>query len=96
MPRGLRTLRPAAAPWDRPTAVYQSYGITDYLRGQTQIHARPARGEEPRQLHQHADMPVLVVRAVDTLLDGTPIAHSEVIWSAARVKFSINLDEDEG
>lgn len=77
------------------TAVYQSYGITDYLRGQTQIHARPARGEEPRQLHQHADMPVLVVRAVDTLLDGTPIAHSEVIWSAARVKFSINLDEDE-
>ncbi|ASP21571.1 putative transcriptional regulator PhnF [Antarctobacter heliothermus] len=77
------------------TAVYESYGITDYLRGQTQIHARPARGEEPRQLHQHADMPVLVVRAVDTLLDGTPIAHSEVIWSAARVKFSFNLDEDD-
>lgn len=78
------------------TAVYRSYGIEDYLRGKTRIHARPARGSEPRQLHQHPDMPVMVVRAVDTLLDGTPIAHSEVIWSAARVKFSINPDEEEG
>lgn len=75
------------------TAVYRSYGITDYLRGETSIHARPARGEEPRMLHQHPDMPVMVVRAVDTLLDGTPISHSEVIWSAARVKFSINPDD---
>ncbi len=77
------------------TAVYRSYGIEDYLRGETQIHARAARGDEPRQLHQHPDMPVMVVRAVDTLLDGAPIAHSEVIWSAARVKFSINPDEDD-
>lgn len=78
------------------TAVYRSYGVEDYLRGETRIHARPARGDEPRQLHQHPDMPVMVVRAVDTLLDGTPIAHSEVIWSAARVKFSINLNKDDG
>ena len=77
------------------TAVYRSYGIEDYLRGETRIHARPARGDEPRRLHQHPDMPVMVVRAVDTLLDGTPIAHSEVIWSAARVKFSINPNEDD-
>lgn len=77
------------------TAVYKSYGIEDYVRGETRIHARPARGEEPRLLHQHADMPVMVVRAVDKLLDGTPIAFTEVIWSAARVKFSINPDEDE-
>ncbi len=77
------------------TAVYKSYGIEDYLRGETRIHARAARGEEPRMLHQHPDMPVMVVRAVDTLLDGTPISHSEVIWSAARVNFSINPGEDE-
>lgn len=77
------------------TAVYRSYGIDDYLRGETRIHARPARGDEPRLLHQHPDMPVLVVRAVDTLLDGTPIAHSEVIWSAARVTFSIHPHEDD-
>ncbi|MGR3495004.1 phosphonate metabolism transcriptional regulator PhnF [Citreimonas sp.] len=77
------------------TETYKSYGIADYLRGETRIHARPARGDEARQLHQHPDMPVMVVRAVDTLLDGTPIAHSEVIWSAARVNFSINPDEDD-
>jgi GntR family phosphonate transport system transcriptional regulator len=40
-------------------------------------------------------MPVLVVRAVDRTPDGDPFAHSEVIWSAARVKFSINPDEDD-
>lgn len=77
------------------TEVYRSYGIEDYLRGDTQIHARPARGDEPQRLHQHPDMPVLVVRAVDILPDGTPIATSKVIWSAARVKFSVTMGQDE-
>ena len=77
------------------TAVYKSYGIDDYLRGQTRIHARPSRGDEARQLHQHPDMPVMVLRSVDTLLDGVPLSYSEVIWSAARVKFSVILDEDD-
>ena len=76
------------------TSVYKSYGIEDYLRGDTRIQARPARADEARQLHQHPDMPVMVVRAVDTLLDGTPISTSEVIWSAARVNFSINFEDD--
>ncbi|MFW2590075.1 phosphonate metabolism transcriptional regulator PhnF [Sagittula sp. SSi028] len=76
------------------TSVYRSYGIDDYLRGGTQIHARPAQGDEPQRLHQHPDMPVMVVRAVDTLLDGTPIATSKVIWSAARVKFTVPTGED--
>lgn len=76
------------------TAVYKSYGVNDYVRGETSIHARPARGDEARLLHQHPDMPVLEVRAVDTAMDGDPIAHSMVIWSAARVKFSINPGED--
>lgn len=79
---------------DSTTAVYRSYGIDDYLRGDTQIHARAAQGDEPQRLHQHPDMPVLVVRAVDTLLDGSPIATSKVIWSAARVKFTISPGED--
>lgn len=76
------------------SAVYQSYGIADYLRGSTQIHARPARTPEAQQLRQHPDMPVIVVRAVDTLTDGTPISFSQVIWSAARVKFTIQNVED--
>ena len=71
------------------SAVYASYGIDDYLRGSTQIHSRPAQAEEVQQLGQHPDMPVIVVRAIDTLVDGTPIACSEVIWSAARVTFDI-------
>jgi len=71
------------------SSVYQSYGIEDYLRGSTQMHARPARADEAQQLRQHPDMPVIIVRAVDTLTDGTPIAFSQVVWSAARVKFAI-------
>lgn len=77
------------------SSVYKSYGIDDYLRGSTQIHARPARPDEARQLRQHPDMPVMVVSAVDTLLDGTPLSYSEVIWSAARVKFSIDTSETD-
>lgn len=76
------------------SAVYRSYGIDDYLRGSTQIHARPARETEAQQLRQHPDMPVIVVRAVDTLPDGTPISFSQVIWSSARVKFTIPNAED--
>jgi len=76
------------------SAVYRSYGIADYLRGNTQIHARPARAKEALQLRQHPDMPVIIVRAVDTLTDGTPISFSQVIWSAARVKFTIPNAEE--
>ena len=75
------------------SAVYASYGINDYLRGSTEMHARPARSEEAHMLGQHAEMPVIVVRAVDTLLDGTPIACSEVIWSAARVTFNFATEK---
>lgn len=76
------------------SAAYRSYGIDDYVRGSTTIHARTAKPEEARQLSQHADMPVMLVRAVDTLPDGTPIAYSEVIWSATRVKFTFVPEGD--
>ncbi|MEL6643356.1 MAG: phosphonate metabolism transcriptional regulator PhnF [Pseudomonadota bacterium] len=73
--------------------VYRSYGIDDYVRGNTEIHSRPAVAEESALLRQHVDIPVMVVRAIDTLIDGTPIAFSEVIWSAARVKFTFTPEE---
>jgi GntR family phosphonate transport system transcriptional regulator len=76
------------------SAVYASYGISDFLRGTTEIHARPARMAEAQTLKQHPDMPVMVVRAVDREHDGTPLAYTEVIWSAARVKFSITHEEE--
>lgn len=76
------------------SAVYASYGIADYKRASTQIHARPARTDEAHMLNQHPDMPVIVVQAIDADLDGAPIAYSEVIWSAARVTFDISKMED--
>jgi len=76
------------------SAVYASYGIADYCRASTVMHARPARPEEARRLHQHPDMPVIVVRAVDAALVGTPIAFSQVIWSAARVRFDIATGDE--
>lgn len=77
------------------TAAYASCGIDDYVRGSTEIHARPAKPEEARRLRQHPSMPVLVLRALDTTLDGAPLACSEVVWPAARVKFSITQEEEE-
>ncbi len=77
------------------TAVYASYGIEDYKRASTQIHARPARADEAQMLNQHPDMPVIVVQAIDVDLDGVPIAYSEVIWSAARVTFDISNTETD-
>lgn len=74
--------------------VYVSYGIDDYVRASTQMHARPATEDEARLLRQHVDMPVIVISAVDADLDGTPLAYSDVIWSAARVRFTIDTRGD--
>lgn len=76
------------------TEVYRSYGITDYLRGETTIYARPARAEEAKMLQQHPDMPVHVIKALDIDAEGTPLAYSKVIWSSARVKFTMAHDDD--
>ena len=84
--------RPAEA-MGSVTAVYASFGINDYTRASTQIHARPAQADEAQMLNQHPDMPVIVVQSIDADLDGTPIAYGEVIWSAARVTFDISNNE---
>ena len=76
------------------TEVYKSYGIADYLRGETTMHARPAKADEAKTLKQHPDMPVMVICSVDTELDGTPLAYAQVIWSAARVKFTMGGQDD--
>lgn len=76
------------------TAAYRSYGIEDYVRGETEMHARSARPDEAKTLRQHPDMPVIVVRSVDTELDGTPLAYAQVIWSSARVKFTMGGNDE--
>lgn len=75
------------------TETYRSFGIADYLRLQTSIYSRPAKPDEARTLKQHADVPVLVVTAVDATPDSTPISFSRVIWSAARVTFTMEQSD---
>jgi GntR family phosphonate transport system transcriptional regulator len=75
------------------TETYRSFGIEDYVRQQTSIHARPAKPDEAKTLKQHADVPVLIVTAVDATPDGTPISTSRVVWSAARVTFTMEQSD---
>lgn len=77
------------------TETYKSYGIADYLRRETTVHARPARESEARMLRQRPHEPVMVVRGVDVDMSGTPIGTSEVLWSAVRVKFTFESGDDD-
>lgn len=77
------------------TETYKSYGITDYVRADTTVHTRRSTPEEAHALAQHPDMPVLIVRAVDTLLDGTPISFAHVAWAGARVRFTFDVQPVE-
>jgi len=71
---------------------YKSYGVKDYVRASTTVHSRTAKPEETQRLNQHPDLPVMIVRFVDALPDGAPIAYGEVVWSAARVKFTFETE----
>jgi len=75
------------------TEAYKTYGVQDYLRKETEMHARRASRDEAKQLKQHPDVPVLVVRSIDAEPDGTPLSYAEVIWSAARVTFTMSNDD---
>jgi GntR family phosphonate transport system transcriptional regulator len=77
------------------SAVYASYGVADYKRANTKMHARSASTDEAQLLSQHPDMPVIVVQSIDAQMSGKPIAYTEVIWSAARVTFDIPNTEND-
>ena len=77
------------------TEAYAAHGIGDYYRKRTEIFARRANQEEARLLSQHPDQPVMVVVKTDVAPDGLLIGHSEAIWSADRVRFSIDSLEAE-
>jgi GntR family phosphonate transport system transcriptional regulator len=72
------------------TQAYAAYGIADYYRKRTEIFARRPDREEARLLAQHPDQPVMVVVKTDVTLDGRVIGHSEAIWAADRVRFTID------
>ena len=71
------------------TEAYRSFGIEDYVRQHTSIYSRSAKPDEAKTLKQHPDVPVLVVTAIDASPEGTPFSSSRVIWSAARVTFTM-------
>lgn len=73
---------------------YAAHGIADYFRQRTEIFARRPDAEEARLLAQHPDQPVLVVVKTDVTPDGRVIGHAEAIWSAPRVRFTIDTMED--
>lgn len=71
------------------TETYASYGIEDYVRGETTMHVRLAKPTEAEVLRQHADLPVIVVRALDREPGGEPLSFSEVVWAGNRVQFTM-------
>lgn len=77
------------------TQAYAAHGIADYFRKRTEIYARRPDREEARLLSQHPDQPVLVVVKTDVSPEGRVIGHSESIWSADRVRFTIETLDNE-
>lgn len=77
------------------TQAYAAHGIADYYRKRTEIYARRPDREESRLLVQHPDQPVLVVVKTDVTPEGRVIGHSEAVWSADRVRFTIDSLDDE-
>jgi GntR family transcriptional regulator, phosphonate transport system regulatory protein len=70
------------------TALYASYGIVDYRRAVTRLHARAADEVEHHLLRQPAADPIVVTESIDIDVDGRPIGLSVGRWAASRVKFT--------
>lgn len=74
--------------------IYRRHGQPDYVRRDTTIFARRPDVHEAELLDQHPDQPVMVLQKTDTDRAGTPIGHSESIWSAHRVRFAVDSLDD--
>ncbi|WP_244936017.1 phosphonate metabolism transcriptional regulator PhnF [Paracoccus siganidrum] len=77
---------------EKVTDIYRTHGIADYFRRSTSILARRASPDEARLLAQHPALPVLVVQKTDVDVEGRPIGHSQGVWSAERVQFTLDTD----
>lgn len=75
------------------TQTYAAHGIGDYCRKRSEIFAHRPDRDEARRLAQHPDQPVLVMVKTDVTPHGRLIGHSEAIWSADRVRFTIDSME---
>ncbi len=76
------------------TAAFKAAGIADYLRKSTVISARHADPEDLRNLKLSPGAIVLTARAVNIDTEGKPIQYSLTRFSADRMEFSIENDEN--
>ncbi len=76
------------------TAAFKAAGIADYLRKSTVISARHAGPEDLRILKLSPGAIVVTARAVNVDTDGKPIQYSLSRFSADRMEFSIENDEN--
>ena len=74
---------------DRFTAVYASYGITDYSRASTRISARHADVEETKLLGLSPGAILLVSEAVDVDADGEPLSYALSRFPAERMELVV-------
>lgn len=68
-------------------ATPRSFGIADDLRARTRLVTRRATEAEARLLRHPAASPVLDLRRLDTLPDGTPLALGRAVRAADRMQF---------
>ncbi|MCU1529103.1 MAG: Transcriptional regulator, GntR family [Frondihabitans sp.] len=71
------------------TAALRGVGIDDYLRASTTVSGRAATAAEARELDLPAGSIVLVVRALNTLTDGTPLLYNVTRFAADRVELDL-------
>ena len=74
------------------TAALKHYGIDDYFRKSTRIHARHATTAEIAELKLSAGAIVLVTHAVNATPEGEPLQYSITRFPADKVTLSIETD----
>jgi len=71
------------------TAALRELGISDYVRASTTVGARHATIGESEDLALPPGAVLLVVRALDTLPDGTPLSYGTTRFAASRVELDV-------
>lgn len=72
------------------TAAMRAVGVDDYIRASTVITARVATPQESEDLELPAGAIVLVVRALNTLPDGTPLLYNDTRFPADRIELDVD------
>jgi GntR family transcriptional regulator, phosphonate transport system regulatory protein len=75
--------------WPTVTSLLAGYGVADYRRRGTRVHARLPEAAEAALLRQTAVAPVLVTEALDVDANGRPLSFSVTRWAGDRVQFTV-------